>query len=75
MLISLSQRLNETLIQAHGLTWNRHKLLTYLEVTTHMHNTIIFSFTSLDQRIKCKQQNCTHYKTHVLFFLQHFSLS
>jgi len=55
MLNGLSQRLNEAFIQAHGLTWKRHKLLTYLEVTKCMHNTIIIpcllSFTSLAQKI------------------------
>lgn len=43
MLISLPQRLNEALVQAHGLTSNRHKLLTHLEVTKYVHNTIIMS--------------------------------
>lgn len=50
-LLSLPQILNEALIQAHGLTRKRHKLLTYLEVTKCMQNTIIMEcllfFTSL----------------------------
>jgi len=41
MLNSLPQRMNEALIQADGLTWKRHKLLTYLEVTKCMHKTVI----------------------------------
>jgi len=40
MLNSLPQRLNVALIQAHQLTWKRHKQLTYLEVTKWTRNTI-----------------------------------
>jgi hypothetical protein len=72
MLNSLPQRLNEALIQAHRLIWKRHKLLTHLEVTKCMHNTIIMpcllSFTSLAKKKNNANSRTAHSIKHMFLF-------